>query len=302
MERTGPCLLVAVNYNTDDHALRLVASLSKYSSSELAVVLVDNSDRTDSFVFFADVKARNPDVECVKAPGNLGYFGGARLGYEYYLSGREHPEWVLIANVDLHFEDEGFFGALRELDDIPLLGVVAPCIWSKRWKLDINPKIISRPSRRKMKFYSSIFANAWLHNAYELLSYPKRIAKRVLRKCMSTGGKRNSRGAAGISRIYAPHGSCFVLNRRFFLQGGTLEYPVFLFGEEIFVAETARHLGLEVVHYPACKVLDEEHASTGILRSRRIVRLVSESNEYLLHKYFTDGLVGEVDSGVEIVR
>jgi len=294
MERTSPCLLVAVNYNTDGHASRLAASLSKYSPSELAVVLVDNSDRADSSAFFAEVRARNAHVECVKAPLNLGYFGGARLGYEHYLSGHEHPEWVLISNVDLQFEDPGFFTALRELDKVPDIGVAAPCIWSRRWKLDINPKIVSRPTRRRMKFYKWIFARFYLHNAYELMSYMKRLAKRVLRKRNTAADAATHEGSSGYARIYAPHGSCIALNQKFFLRGGRLDYPVFLFGEEIFVAETARRLGLAVVHYPRCRVLDEEHASTGILRSRRIVRLMSESTDYLLHTHFAK----EVDDSI----
>jgi GT2 family glycosyltransferase len=95
-----------------------------------------------------------------------------------------------------------------------------------------------------------------------------------------------SPGDEGVRTIYAPQGSCLVFSRRYFEQGGSLEYPAFLFGEEIFVAETVLRLGLQVVYDPRLRVWHDEHASTGRLRSRKLARYVGQSAAYLADTFF----------------
>jgi hypothetical protein len=77
-----------------------------------------------------------------------------------------------------------------------------------------------------------------------------------------------------------------IFSRRYFRAGGNFEYSVFLFGEEIFVAETAKGLGLAVRYCPWLGVLDNEHASTGIIRSRKVAGYMKDATNYLVEHYF----------------
>ncbi len=236
--------------------------------------------------FLHRVRQENPEILTVRTPKNLGYFGSANFGFEHYC--RAHPElprWVVVSNVDLQFLDNDFFANLQDLEGDRDVGVVAPRIWSKRWNSDINPKIVHRPARRRMLFYRCIFASYFLQNSYELLSAARKTVRHGLRT-LPQPAARLSLDQDGPRPIYAPHGSCMVFHGRFFLRGGTLKYGSFLFGEEIFVAETARKLGLSVVYFPKSWVMDDEHASTGIIRSRRIARYMSESTTYLVERYW----------------
>ena len=45
----------------------------------------------------------------------------------------------------------------------------------------------------------------------------------------------------------------------YFDKGGTLNYPSFLFGEELFVAEQARQLNLTTVFEPSLKIEHQQH-------------------------------------------
>jgi GT2 family glycosyltransferase len=140
-----------------------------------------------------------------------------------------------------------------------------------------------------MSFYKVIFGNYYLQAAYEFISVAKYWLKAQIRGARASVLNRPGDNVprAGSTPIYASHGSCMVFSRRYFASGGSIEYPVFLFGEEIFVAETARQLGLSVVHCPQLWVFDKEHASTGgVTRSRKVAGYMNEATQYLAQKYF----------------
>jgi hypothetical protein len=190
--------------------------------------------------------------------------------------------------VDVEFSDGQFFSALRELETTESLGVVAPRIWSARWKRDLNPKISQRPSKARMNLYRVIFGNYYLQMTYEILSFLKNGLKASIRERLASfrGHPQSEMQIEDASSIYAPHGSCMIFNRRYFSAGGNFEYSVFLFGEEIFVAETAKRLGLAVRYCPWLRILDSEHASTGIIRSREVAGYMKEATNYLVEHYF----------------
>jgi GT2 family glycosyltransferase len=89
-------------------------------------------------------------------------------------------------------------------------------------------------------------------------------------------------------KIYAPHGACIVFSRHYFEAGGNLDYPCFLYGEEFFVAETARRLQLAIVVDPALKITHHEHATTGLLAPVSMARHVYDSLGFLLQTYYPD--------------
>ena len=87
-------------------------------------------------------------------------------------------------------------------------------------------------------------------------------------------------------KIYAPHGSCLVFKNNYFTLGGTLGLPNFLFGEEIFVAETAVRLGLDVIYDPGMVIHDYEHASIGFFVTPVINKHYRESINAILERYY----------------
>jgi len=285
-------LIIGVNYNSDDSALRFVDSLSSIiatSGINTAFVLVDNTERSSSQVFFKHVQAINPSVICIKSPVNVGYFGGVRFGLEEYLKTNILPDWVIVSNVDLEFINSNFLSHLHNVSQIEKLGVVAPSIWSESRKHDWNPMIFVRPSKLKMHFYKVLFRNYYVFTLHQLLSKLKSLINRSIMlgiKFLTTQKKKKK--VVSWQNIYAPHGSCIIFSKLYFERGGNLNYPQFLFGEEIFVAETVRHIGLRVIYYPALKVHSYDRASTGrkLFRPRKIASYCYESAVFIADKYF----------------
>jgi GT2 family glycosyltransferase len=281
-------LVIGVNYQTDEHAVKFVRSLEKYSAGDVTAILVDNTERSDPSEFFRRIGEANANIRCLQAAHNLGYFGGANFGLGQYLVSSPLPDWVIVCNVDIEFRDSQFFSTLRELEGSESLGVVAPRIWSARSKRDLNAKISQRPTNRRMILYKVIFGNYYLQLAYEILSVLKEVVTVGIREGFALFRRHPEvdKQTKQAFSIYAPHGSCMIFSRRYFKAGGNFEYSVFLFGEEIFVAETAMRLGLSVNHCPWLWVHDTEHASTGIIRSRKIAGYMKDATNYLVEHYF----------------
>ena len=285
-------LIISVNYNSDDSALRFVGSFSSIiatSGVDTTSVLVDNTERSSSQVFFKHVQTINPSVICIKSPVNLGYFGGAHLGLEEYLRTNILPDWVIVSNVDLEFRGSNFLSHLRNISQIEKLGVVAPSIWSESRKHDWNPKIIARPSKLKMHFYKALYRNFYLFSLYLLLSKLKSLVNRsTMAGIKFLKIQKKKKKVVLWQNIYAPHGACIIFSRLYFERGGNLNYPMFLFGEEIFVAETVRRIGLKTIFYPALKLYSYDHVSTSgrFFRSRKIVSYFYDSAAFIVDKYF----------------
>ena len=282
-------LILAINYYTDGRACKFVNSFRNHLNENVECVLIDNSTRDSGNNFFSKIRKISPLVQTVKPEFNLGYFGGAKYGFEYYLKkNNEYPDWIIVSNVDLEFSDSNFFNVLSRLKNLLDLGVIAPRIFSNLSMSDLNPKIVNRPSQLYMKFLKIILSNYYAFTVYALLSYLKRFTMSYKEALIPSKKKIQIQDKnSDLKKIYAPHGSFIIFHKRYFQKGGSLDYPSFLFGEEIFVAETARKLDLKIIYYPKLRILDYEHASTGIIKSKRIVSYFKDSINFIVDQYFS---------------
>jgi GT2 family glycosyltransferase len=278
--RQSEILVIGVIYNTFEETLRYLDSVAETETGNLTLILVDNSDRPVP-AGFGDEIARHPFALYLKTGQNMGYFGGARSGLDHYLARNGgYPRWVLVTNVDIRFTG-GFFEQLQSLPEDERLGLVAPSIISQRWGRDYNPKIMNRYSAGRLRFYLVLYSCFLFHNLYLAGSYLKSLLYGLKRRTA-----RAEKAEGEFRRFYAAHGSCMVFHRNFFNHGGTLEIPVFLFGEEIFVAEQAKSAGLDIVYHPELVIHDHEHASTGWFISPRINAYHRQAIRAILEKYY----------------
>ncbi|CAN5479833.1 glycosyltransferase [soil metagenome] len=270
-------LIIAVIYNTPKETLRFLESIVAQNYRDVKVVLIDNSEKENEN-FQRELRSIMPGVIYIKSPKNAGYFGGASIGLKYFLKTNELPEWIIVSNVDIVFDQPGFFELLNKLPFPENTGVVAPAIISYKWKTDSNPKIERRYSNKQMEFYRFVCTNTLTQNLYMTLSYFKKLVK---------GRKPAISSIENASKlIYAPHGSCILFKKSYFARGGNLDHISFLFGEEIFVGETARNLNLNTVYEPQLRVSDFEHASTGFFYSKKIAGFMKQSTLDIIEHYY----------------
>lgn len=295
-------LVIGVNYRTNEMAVqfaRSVASAARGSRGvKIHLSIVDNSGTIKECDLETRVKAEYEEAQLYWPTQNLGYFGGANFGLARYLEHSSMPDWVIVANVDIEFSDD-FFGSLSKLNP-GSIGVAAPSIWSERYQSDRNPYMVCRPESRTMHSYKYIYRFRLSANFNIILGLLKSRLRANVQQVLPGAWARwllpRAYGAKHCSDtvsngedrcIYAPHGSCMVLSRLYFLSGGTLAYPCFLYGEELFIAETARRLELKVVYIPNMKIHHSAHASTGLMKSRRVTQYLHQSAVYIADEYFS---------------
>jgi GT2 family glycosyltransferase len=276
-------LLITVNYRGADSTVAFLGSLSRLERfSELDVLVVDNVSGDHSVSRIREAISNLSRMELLESSTNRGYFGAARYALDHYLTQRRNlPDWVIVCNYDVVIEDQGFFEKLFAWDPATV-GVLAPRITIVSQAVEQNPFMKERPGwwrRFTMRLYSAAYP---LAVTWDWLSRQER----VLVSCIPPWMSRPERNG-GRQPIYAAHGAFMIFSRRFFEAGGNLDDQLFLFGEEIAVAEACRALALQVIYDPALSVLHNEHQSVGKGMSRRIYAYHRKAVRHVLTKYLT---------------
>lgn len=259
-DRRVSALLITVNYKGTSSTIDLLASIHRAEDScRVDVLIVDNGSQAEERSKLQEAVARYPNVKLVNSDKNRGYFGAAKFGLDHYLEqGHVLPNWTIVCNHDLVLSDVKFFTKLFYSDQS--VGVIAPRIQVIADGADQNPFMRSRPGRLRWASLRFIYSNYPCAFSWDWLSRQKRKLLRLWKEVRQQP-KRDS----NLHRedIYAPHGSFFIFSQRFFSEGGYLDENLFLYGEEICVAEICRSLGLRISYDPALSVLHHEHLSTG---------------------------------------
>lgn len=214
-------------------------------------------------------------LRLVAGPANPGYFGGAEKGHALLRQAPTPPDWVIVTNDDIRFAPD-FFASLRAQDPARS-SVLAPDLVVPATGLHQNPYYTTKPSRRRLQQL------LWLHRRPEFMK--AFVALRALRQRWRR--QRPAPPPTARTEIYAPHGACMVFSGEYFSRGQTLRYPSFLYGEEFFVAESARRTGLPIAFEPSLRAEHHEHSSTGLLAPVSMARYVHESLTFVLREYYS---------------
>ena len=289
VSRRPTTLVICVNYHNDDETACFVQKLlAQEGEFDLQVVMVDNNEGCKGESVLVELARQERQVSLFQPGKNLGYFGGAAVGLEKYLATSPLPEWVIVSNTDISFQDSKVLGSLvcqYNADTLTAPAVVAPAIISAQNGADLNPFERRRPSRLRMHFLKWVFRFYTSFIIYGWLSYGKVWLKGKIKTTASIStdvAKHDTRPVT----IYAPDGAFIIFNRRYFEAGGTLNYGAFLAGEEIFVAETARRLGLNVVYDPRLSIIHEVHFARLFCIPRGIARYMAEAAAYCADVFF----------------
>ena len=228
---------------------------------DLYLSTIRNAAQKASNIVDVDVFVSNNTKE-----DNPGYFGAIKRLLQQ-VNAKDY-DYSIISNVDLMLE-ENFFQILADYNCSEDTGWIAPQIWSNLEERDRNPKVLNRYSLKKLQILRTFYQFPILDTLYTSTFYKK---------------KKYESHQAG--QIYAGHGSFIILTRRFFELCGKIDYPVFLFCEEIYLAEMCRKAGLKVLYEPSLIVKDTEHASTGRMNHGFYCRCNYEAMQYIIKTFY----------------
>jgi len=268
-------LIITVNFRHAECTLQLLASASRLESfSRCHLLVVDNHSDDGSAERLQQEMSEFQNVELAVSQRNLGYFGAAKWALDHYCVQHGTPDWVIICNNDIVFDDPQFLTRLLARDS-QTVGVLAPAIRSELTGFDSNPMISARPGRLRRLRYRFLLSNYYVAWLTQWLAPIVRKGRKRLR----------AENAQESFQIYAPHGSFLIFSRKYFEAGGVLDDGCFLYGEEITVAETCWQLGLPVIHDPKLKVSHRDSQTLGRTLTRNSYRLQKAGLQYALGKY-----------------
>lgn len=282
-------LFLCVNYADDANTLALISSLRGQTAADhLDIIVVDNTEQSKSSGRLITELAGAPRVALLKPKTNLGYFGGAAWGFEQYRATHANlPEWLILSNPDIIIPAPDFLEQLLARGAGHAHAVIAPSIRSAITGQELGVFMAQRPSPWQIRMYKYLFRFYPILLLYEMIS--------LMSKRIANFGRRfktappSSAVSTAIRPIYAPHGSFVVFRKTYFASGGSLRYGAFLFGEELFIGETARRLNLTVAYDPALAVIHKEHAATGFFHSRAMARYQRASAAFCADVLFKNG-------------
>ena len=263
-------IYIGVNFKTPEKAIEWVNSIHATNPKSL-IVLVDNSSSHNQELY-EKIKEKAVYIDSHE---NLGYFNGAAYGLHEI--GKKHSfDWLAVTNVDLKLCTTNVDGLL---DRYANAGIVAPSIISYDTGFDKNPYRLHRQSKKSVLIKKYAFSNRLFASIYSSLSAVRNYLIRINHK----EGKKCDEGTA----IYLPYGAAFFFSSKYFNTGCSIDFPLFLFGEELYVAEQARRAGIDIVYVPSIIFMNYEHASTSKLSSKSICRRNYDAMKFILDEFYS---------------
>lgn len=276
--KDASALIITVNFRQDKCTRRFLTSAAKLDGfAQAHFLIVDNNSNDDSLSVLRSASTEFANVELLESRQNEGYFGAARWALHHYLESHDTPDWVVVCNNDIVFDDPRFLSQLLKRSR-NAAGIFAPAITSGVTGLDENPSIRRRPSSFRMLRY-----RLWL-SSYHLMWFKQWVSP-FLRKIRYRFRTRITPANGTCSAIYAPSGALLIFSRRFFEFGGFIDDGAFLYAEEFRVAEMCRQLRLSVIHDPGLRVWHEGSQSTGRMLTRVAFQHQQDGFRYAWFRY-----------------
>ena len=231
-------------------------SIANVSDISLSVFIADNT--TDEYQQIDFSPFTHLTATLFPFHENLGYFGAIRK-MMIQASPLEF-QYVILSNVDVIVTSD-FFAKLMTHPYNEDEGWIAPATISIENGYDLNPQATNRYSLLKLKTLLFLYKHPFIMSIYENTMYRTR---------------RNIPHNAGT--VYAGHGSFIILTNKYFSECGIIDYPVFLYGEEIYLGEMCHLHGLKVKYIPELVINDIGKVSTGKMKNHKHYHSQSSSS------------------------
>lgn len=264
--------IFCVTYNSyrelNTYYKSLQESIAGTKSCEVAFFVADNTDT--AFQHIDLQSSENLHLHVFEYHKNMGYFGAIhQMMTETKL---DNYDYVILSNVDV-IVGNGAIASLCNIEQANHVGWIAPQIYSLKEKRDLNPAIMNRYTKNRLIALRLLYKYPLLLWLYEKTLYKrKKIGSNMVK---SFGGD-----------IYAGHGSFIILTKEYIQKCGIINYPIFLYDEELYLAEECRSHGLKVVHEPSIVIEDIGKVSTGKMPSDFYCKCNEEGINYILQKYY----------------
>jgi GT2 family glycosyltransferase len=268
-------VFVLVNYFKEKELTTFVCNfLFPQEHTNYIIYIVDNGSHNPIELISLQENSR---VRILQPGQNVGYCGAAFLAFQDFIekNNQQLPSAFVLSNFDVSFDNFNFLRMISEAVDEGKAEIIGPQLISSLSHVALNPMYRERLPLSHIDRLIKVTSSYPLYYVYQLLHY----AKRAMSKNLAQKSEQDE-------FTYAIHGSMMIFSEAFFKKGGTLDYPSFLYGEEIFVAEQAKKLGLKTLVSARLQVTHHEHATTGNMKNRMHMQYLHASLSYLKKAFY----------------
>ncbi|ENI4486274.1 glycosyltransferase family 2 protein [Vibrio fluvialis] len=268
-------IFVTVNYNNIGETNKFVSCFLNESNSDNILYVIDNSENKTSCKDLESSISSN-NVIFLYPFENLGYLGGASFALDHYYNNNGFNfEYILICNNDISFDVNNI---INNLPDIKInedkCMVISPSIIDHG--TNVNPYMINRKSKYYMMMWNVILSTYTTFNIFHRLN--KWLSKKTTKKA-----KKNFKG----KYIYGTHGSVFIINSKYFTNGGSIRKLPFLYGEEMYIAEQVSRLNGKCAYVPELCFYHKGSATLGKDHSKFKYDKIKEAHEYIYKEFYS---------------
>ena len=266
-------VIICVNYHNSQEVISYVNEVYEQSViNDIDIVVVDNSNNE---IEYNNLKLNlSEDLYLYNPHENLGYINGINYGFMKYTEKNPMPEWVIISNTDINYENNYFYETLLTNYPFGYNCMIAPSIYSIEAKHYQNPLVINRFSKFKMFLLTYIYRYTIIERCFECINRVKNRFQERKNSLLEN------------QEIYTGHGACLIINKCYFEKGGNLNYGSFLFGEELYIAEMIKNIHGLVYFDNRLKLNHNEHRSINKEKRKQINQYYYNSMEYLYKKFY----------------
>lgn len=257
-------IIIGINYKSTDETIKWVKSIiSNNDISDIRIIVVDTSAEFYDSNLSTLLNEIDRSIIYLNPNDNLGYFGGARYGKKYVDSQKWDFDFLIVSNVDLRFDSKNISYEIKKYlgNDV---GVISPAILTGG--IDINPYKVDRMNKKQMKRRLAYLKHPVLAKIVDCI---RKIRKKRINKIKYPLGY----------EIYMTYGSCFIFTKHYFEVGADLNLPLFLYGEEPYVAEQCYQHSLKTIYVPSIRFLDIGHVSTSKIPSKKHLSYLIEDRK-----------------------
>ena len=265
-------IITVVNYFGDEALIAFIEKeLLSQQDISLTIAIVDNGSDKNLLQAYSE---KYSNIVYLKPEVNLGYLGAAYFAYFNLIEKEKRSfNYFILSNFDLTLPHNHALSQLTERAKVNAFSVFGPQIINLPDKGTSNPMYADRLHISHIKRLLFVNSNHLISLGYQFLH---RLKKKQSSASMPTS-----------QACYAIHGSMMCFDAAFFEKGGTLNYPSFLYGEEIFIAEQCLENKISLGFISEVVVEHHEHATTGKWKSRLHMQFLHDSLSWLKNQYFT---------------
>jgi GT2 family glycosyltransferase len=254
----GVCIL---NWNSGAHLVQSVRSAYQFlTSPEQQLVVVDNSS-TDGSI--EQISRWWSNITILRNPSNIGYGRGNNVGADELI--KRGFRFLLFMNPDVILFSTTLTALEKSLQTHPNLG----CIGG----VPISPDGTHAPVARNFpSFVDKMVTDAFWHKVIG-----RRIAKRHFVQANEL---------SEVTEVYALGvGACVMYRTEAFIQAGGFDDQIFLYSEELIMAERLARAGWRTGVSPSAQYCHIGGASTRLMPFKRRIQQI-RSEQHLVENYY----------------